>query len=206
MKYTWPKFRLCRREQVNLFWPTKYNLKKRRTLPWQHHENMVRHSEYWKLLRNKQVLKRSYFLTEKQFAKIVKVTAAKYSKNKNIRHDFALFQLLESRLDALVLRSWFADTIIQARQMVNHWNFLINGEKHNIPSSYLKEWDVISVKQKLQSSPLFSHVWTNHSIQVPSWLKVDKNNLKIEVLSLPKMWEINTTADILKVIEFYARV
>jgi len=206
MKYTWPKFRLCRREQVNLFWPAKYQLKKRRTLPGQHHDKMVRYSEYWKLLRNKQVLKRSYLLTEKQFSKIVKVTAAKYSKNKNIRHDFALFQLLESRLDAMVLRSWFADTIMQARQMVTHWNFLLNWSKHNIPSSYLEEWDVITVKQKLQTSPLFSHVWTNNSIKLPSWIKVDKNKFSIEVLSLPKMWEVTTTADILKVIEFYARV
>jgi small subunit ribosomal protein S4 len=105
MKYTGPKFKLCRREQIDLFGAKKYSIKKRRALPGQHGASMQRSSEYGKLLRNKQVLKRTYFLSEKQFGKIVKDTAAKYSKNNNVTHDVALFQFLERRMDAMVLRA-----------------------------------------------------------------------------------------------------
>ena len=84
MRYTGAKFRLCRREGVNLFGSQKYNLKKRKTLPGQHGANMQRNSEYGKLLRNKQVVKRSYLLSEKQFATIVKKTAAKFAKNRGL--------------------------------------------------------------------------------------------------------------------------
>jgi small subunit ribosomal protein S4 len=87
---------------------------------------MQRNSEYGKLLRNKQLLKRSYLLSEKQFAKIVKVTASQYAKNQNVSHDFALFQFLERRMDVIVLRSGLAQTIMQARQMVVHGHFTLN--------------------------------------------------------------------------------
>jgi len=81
---------------------------------------MQRSSEYGKLLRNKQTLKRMYLLSERQFVRIVKDLSAKYSKNNNITHDTSLFQFLERRLDSIVYRSGLAKTIIQARQMVNH--------------------------------------------------------------------------------------
>lgn len=80
MRYTWPKFKLCRREQANLFWSDKYDIKKRRSLPWQHGASMKRNSEYGKLLRNKQTLKRSYLLSEKQFRNLVQKQSSKYSK------------------------------------------------------------------------------------------------------------------------------
>lgn len=204
MRYTWPKFKLCRREQVNLFGTSKYDVKKRRNLPGQHGSAMKRNSEYGKLLRNKQVLKRSYQLTEKQFSSIVKDKASKYSKNKWISHDNAVLLLLESRLDSIIYRSGLAKTIVQARQMVNHWHFLLNGTKHNIPSTFVKVGDVISLKTKLLDSPLYS-VGVDSSIKIPSWIKIDKNKYTVEVLSLPKMEEISTNADVLKVIEFYAR-
>lgn len=204
MKYTWAKLRLCRREGVNIFWSAKYNLKKRKTTPGQHGTSMQRNSEYGKLLRNKQLLKRSYLLSEKQFAKIVKVTASQYAKNQNISHDFALFQFLERRMDVIVLRSWLAQTIMQARQMVVHGHFTLNWVKHNIPSTFLKPWDKIALREWLKKSPLYSSNIKN-SVKIPSWIKVDKNAYTIEVLSLPQRWEVETQADLLKVIEFYAR-
>jgi len=78
-----------------------------------------------------------YMLSERQFVRLVKEIAAKYSKNKNITHDTALFQFLERRMDSTILRSGLAKTIMQARQMVNHGHFLLNGKKHNIPSSFV---------------------------------------------------------------------
>jgi len=196
--------RLCRREGVNIFGSAKYNLKQRKTTPGQHGTSMQRNSEYWKLLRNKQLLKRSYLLSEKQFAKIVKVTASQYAKNQNVSHDFALFQFLERRMDVIILRSWLAQTIMQARQMVVHGHFTLNGVKHNVPSTFLKPWDKIALREGLKKSPLYASNAKN-AVRVPSWIKVDKNAYTIEVLSLPQKGEIETQADLLKVIEFYAR-
>lgn len=205
MKYTGPKFKLCRREQVDLFGAKKYAVKKKRTLPWQHGASMQRSSEYGKLLRNKQTLKRSYLLSEKQFSNIVKHIAAKFSKNNDVTHDTALFQLLERRMDTIVLRAWFAKSITQARQMVNHGHFLLNGSKHNIPSTFMTTWDVITLKKKLRESPLFTQNLSENKNKLPSWIKVNKNDFVIEMLGMPKMGEIGISADLLKVIEFYAR-
>ncbi|MBO4203383.1 30S ribosomal protein S4 [bacterium] len=204
MRYTGAKFRLCRREGVNLFGSEKYNVKARRTTPGQHGSSMARHSEYGKLLRNKQLLKRSYLMSEKQFAKIVKITASKYAKNNNISHDEALFQFLERRVDSIILRSGLAQSIMQARQMVTHGHFTLNGIKHNIPSTFLKPGDVLKLREGLTKSPLYATT-SKTSVKVPSWIKVDKNAYTVEVLSMPKRGEIDTQADLLKVIEFYAR-
>lgn len=205
MRYTGPKFKLCRREQVNLFWSDKYDVKNRRSLPGQHGSSMKRNSEYGKLLRNKQVLKRSYMLSEKQFVKLVNETSARYSKNHNISHDEALYMFLEARMDSILYRSGIAKTMMQARQMVNHGNFLLNGKKHNIPSTFLKPGDKITLKEKLKASPLFAGTTVSKTLKVPSWIKVDRNKYEVEVLALPKLWELGNNADILKVIEFYAR-
>jgi small subunit ribosomal protein S4 len=71
--------------------------------------------------------------------------------------------------------------------MVNHGHFLLNGEKHNIPSSFLKVGDKLEVKEKLKTSPLFSQNLSEIKNKVPSWIKVDKNASAIEILGLPKM-------------------
>ncbi len=206
MKYIGPKFKLCRREWVNLFWVPKYDIRKRRKLPWQHWSNIARLSEYGKLLRNKQVLKRMYLLSEKQFRRIVVDLAWKLSKNKNIDYDKAIVTLLESRLDVLVLRAGFANTIMQARQIVNHGHFLLNGKKHNIPSYIVKPGDIIQLKEKYHSSPLYANIpLMSSTFKLPSWIKVDKSKFVIEVIDFPKAEEIKLPVDILKVIEFYAR-
>ena len=205
MRYTGPKFKLCRREQVNLFGSDKYDVKNRRSLPWQHGSSMKRNSEYGKLLRNKQVLKRSYMLSEKQFAKLVQKTSAKYSKNNNMSHDAALYMFLEDRMDSIIYRAWFAKTIIQARQMISHGHFLLNGKKHNIPSTFVKVGDKITLKPKMKESPLYAGATVSKTFKVPSWIKVDRNKYEIELLTLPVLWELWVLADILKVIEFYAR-
>ena len=204
MRYTGPKFKLCRREGVNLFGTPKYDIKKRRTLPGQHGWTMARLSEYGKLLRNKQVLKRIYQMSEKQFKRFVTDIAAKYSKNEGIDYDKAVKIILERRLDAVLLRSGIAKTIMQARQMITHGHFLLNGKKHNIPSYLVKKWDVLELKDKLKSSNLYADI-NNSNIKVPSYLKVNLSDKKIEVIDLPRAEEIDVPADVLKVVEFYAR-
>ncbi len=203
MRYTGPKFKLCRREGINLFGTPKYDVRKRRKLPGQHGDKMPRLSEYGKLLRNKQVLKRIYQMSEKQFKRFVTDIAAKYSKNNNIDYDKAVKVTLERRLDAVLLRSGIAKTIMQARQMITHGHFLLNWKKHNIPSYLVKQGDVIELKEKLKNSPLYAEV--NSNVKVPSYLKVNAADKKVEVLDLPRAEEIEVPADVLKVVEFYAR-
>ncbi len=205
MRYTGPKFKLCRREQVDLFGSKKYNIKKNRSLPGQHGGNMQRSSEYGKLLRNKQVVKRMYMLSEKQFVRLVKEIAGKYAKNNNLTHDTALLQFLERRMDSIIYRSGLAKTIMQARQMVNHGHFLLNGKKHNIPSSFVSIGDKITLKEKLKNSPLYSQNTADMKGNIPSWIKLDKASNTVEVLSDPQIGELGLPADLLKVIEFYAR-
>jgi len=203
MRYTGPKFKLCRREGINLFGTPKYDVRKRRKLPGQHGDKMPRLSEYGKLLRNKQVLKRIYQMSEKQFKRFVTDIAAKYSKNAGIDHDKAVKIILERRLDAILYRSGLAKTIMQARQMITHGHFLLNGKKHNIPSYLVKPGDVIELREKLKNSPLYAEV--NSNVKVPSYLKVNTADKKVEVIDLPRAEEIQLPADVLKVIEFYAR-
>lgn len=206
MRYTGPKMKLCRREQKNLFGPTKYNIDKNTSLPGKSGKAMVRLSEYGKLLRNKQVLKRMYQMTEKQFSRMVNETALKLSKNKGMTHDAALYQLLERRADALLVRAGVASTIMQARQMITHGHWLLNGIKHNIPSYYVKPGDVLTVRKSLQNSPLYSGT-ANHAQSVPFWITSNPSAMSIELNQLPMNDEgKELPADLLKVIEFYARV
>ena len=100
---------------------------------------MVRLSEYGKLLRNKQVVKRTYQMSEKQFSRLVNETALKNAKANNLTHDASIHQLLERRCDTLLVRVGLARTIMQARQMMTHGHRLLNGKKHNIPSYFVKE-------------------------------------------------------------------
>jgi small subunit ribosomal protein S4 len=205
-RYTGPKFKLCRREGINLFGNEKYNIKKRKTLPGQHGATAARLSEYGKLLRNKQVLKRIFQMNEKQFAKLVTVISKSYAKNKGLNHDKVLVQFLMRRLDNVILQSGYATTIMQARQMVVHGHFLLNGKKHNVPSYYVNAGDVLTLKASLQSSDLYATDQNNH--QTPIWLNVSKSNFAVTVIDLPHTNEADTLdlpADVLKVIEFYAR-
>ena len=130
---------------------------------------MVRLSEYGKLLRNKQVLKRMYQMSERQFSTVVNTTALKLSKNKGMAHDAALYQLLERRADAILVRAGVASTIMQARQMITHGHWLLNGIKHNVPSYFIKPGDVLTVRKSLQNSPLYSAT-ANHTQVVPFWI------------------------------------
>jgi small subunit ribosomal protein S4 len=121
-----------------------------------------------------------------------------------VSHDVALFQFLERRMDSIVYRSGLAKTIIQARQMVNHGHLLLNGVKHNIPSTFVKPGDIIQVRKALWTSPLYTQAWSEN-IKIPSWVKSDKKKFEIEVLDMPQVGEIPSSGDLLKVIEFYAR-
>lgn len=143
-------------------------------------------------------------MSEKQFRKLVSNVSLRYAKNKGTDHDKALVQFLERRMDSVVLRAGLARTIMQARQMVAHGHFSLNGHKHNVPSYYVQPGDMIQVREKVAVSPLYQSAFDNADTKL-AWLKVNKGDKTIEILDLPDVSEMQLPADVLKVIEFYAR-
>lgn len=175
-------------------------------MPGQHGANAPRYSEYGKLLRNKQTLKRVYQMSEQQFKRLVTFVAAKYAKNHNIGHDKAVFQFLERRLDTIILRAGLAHTIMQARQMVVHGHFLLNDKKHNIPSYYVKPGDKISLKPRLKDATIYvTAPLMGGQMTLPSRVKINKSSYELEILDLPNSDEVHMPVDVLRVIEYYAR-
>jgi small subunit ribosomal protein S4 len=151
------------------------------------------------------VVKRMYQMSEKQFSRLVNETALKISKNWSMTHDTALYQLLERRCDTMLVRAGIANTIMQARQMITHGHRLLNGMKHNIPSYYVKLTDVLSIRKSLQNSPLYTN--TASQIQhVPFWITSNPATMSVQLNQLPSHEWQELPADLLKVIEFYARV
>lgn len=207
MRYTGPKKKLCRREGVNLFGTEKYDLEKGKRAPLRSRKS----SEYGVQLRKKQLAKRMFGLSEKQFLgyylKAQKSTAQGTTGEK-------MLQLLELRLDNVVFRSGFARTRMQARQFVSHEHFTLNGIKVSVPSISLKVGDVIELRTKLKESPLYKSLMeeleefakqSKGKISSAKWIDVDVKNLKITVTALPEKEDFDKIIDIQKIIEFYSK-
>ena len=207
MKYTWAKKKLCRREGVNLFWTEKYDLDKSKR--WLLRGRKT--SEYGTQLRKKQLAKRMFWLSEKQFLsyykKALKSNAAGTTWEKMLR-------MLELRLDNVIYRANFARTRMQSRQFVNHAHFKLNWVKVDVPSISLKVWDVIELRDKLKESPLYKSLLeeleefskqNKWKVSSTSWIDVDSKNLKITVKSIPESGDFDQIIDIQKIIEFYSK-
>jgi len=207
MRYTWPKKKLCRREWVNLFWTEKYDLSK-----WKRSILKTRKtSEFGTQLRKKQLAKRMYGLSEKQFASYFK--KAQKSKASGTTWE-KMFRFLEQRLDNVIYRAWFARTRAQARQFASHKHFSINDVNVTIPSISLKVWDVIKLRERVKESPLYKSLETELAefakankwkITSAKWIKVDPKKLQIEVIWLPTREDIDPIIDIQKIVEFYSK-
>ncbi len=126
-----------------------------------------------------------------------------------------MLQLLELRLDNVLFRSNFARTIMQARQIVGHSHFLVNGKRNNIPSYQVKIGDIISLKEKMKESTLYKNLLEefqafsekNSSTQVTStrWLSVDPKNLSITITALPESGDFDSMIDVQRIVEFYSK-
>lgn len=149
-------------------------------------------------LREKQKVRRLYGVLEKQFAKLMKeATRAEGLTGEN------LLQFLERRADNAVYRAGFATTRRQARQLVSHGHFLLNGKRINIPSIRLKAGDVLEVRPKSAKSSYFKSI--EGMTQPLSWLKADAKKLKIEVTGLPKREEAEVGINEQLIVEYYSR-
>lgn len=204
-RYTDASCRLCRREGQKLFlkgercYSTKCALEKRNYAPGQHGQSRKKMSEYGLQLREKQKAKRFYGLLETQFRNLFD----KAAKRKGMTGENLLI-MLESRLDNVVFRMGFASSRKEARQLVNHGHFTVNGKKVDIPSFEVKAGDVIKVKEKSTSSLKFKEI-KEMTISVPSWITVDVDKLEGKVVALPKREDIDTPIEEHLIVELYSK-
>ena len=156
-------------------------------------------SEYGLQLREKQRAKFIYGVLERQFRTAFKKAASK----KGITGENLLI-MLEERLDNVVFRMGLATTRGEARQLVVHSHFTVNGKKVNIPSYIVKAGDVIKVKEKSQSSPKFKEI-KEMQVGVPAWLSVDRDKLEGKVLADPTRDQIDTPIEERLIVELYSK-
>ena len=156
-------------------------------------------SEYGLQLREKQRAKFIYGVLERQFR-----TAFKKAASKKGTTGENLLIMLEERLDNVVFRMGLATTRREARQLVVHSHFTVNGKKVNIPSYIVKAGDVIKVKEKSQSSPKFKEI-KEMQVGVPAWLSVDRDKLEGKVLADPTRDQIDTPIEERLIVELYSK-
>jgi len=161
-------------------------------------------SEYGKELREKQKLKNWYNLRERQFKKYVKETLK--SRGRVEDATVLLIRKLESRLDNIVFRLGFAPSRAQAKQLVSHGHFLVNGKRIDIPSHHVKKGDVISFSSKSQKKNIFQTIKNSlKKYKTSSWLKLDVEKMEGEVLNEPAIEEVAPPVEISTIFEFYSK-
>ena len=199
-----PIVKQSRREGYALAPKAHKIMAKKTGIPGEHADMRVRGgSLYLTQLREKQKVRRLYGLLEKQFAKLMKeaVRADGLTGEK-------LLEYLERRADNVVFRAGFATTRRQARQLVSHGHFTLNGHRINIPSIRLKPGDVLEVRNKSKKSLYFTNldnVVASSSQQNLSWLKADAKSMKIEITGLPKREEAEVGINEQLIVEYYSR-
>ena len=206
-RYTGPVCRLCRREGTKLFlkgdrcFSEKCSVDKRQYAPGQHGQNKPRLTEYGVQLREKQKVKRMYGLMEQQFAG----TMAKASRMKGRAGD-NLLQLLERRLDNTVFRLGFATSRAEARQLVQHGHFAVNGRTVSIPSFSVKLGMKIVLREgSRQIARIVGALDTVESRAIPGWLEIEKENFTGVVKALPARQDITMPIEEQLIVELYSR-
>jgi len=207
-RYTDPVCRLCRREGMKLFlkgercYTDKCAIERRNYAPGQHGQGRRRKiSEYAVQLREKQRLKRMYGLLESQFRRYFTMA----ERSREITGE-ALLKLLERRLDNMVYRLGMARSRAEARQLVRHSHFQVNGKRVDIPSFLTKAGDVISVREKSRTSETFKRsIELSERRGVPTWLQLDAQNFSGKVLKIPERDELTIPVNERLVVELYSK-
>lgn len=197
----------CRRENLKLFlkgdrcYTEKCAFERRAYPPGQHGQARTKFSEFALQLREKQKVRRLYGLLERQFRNYVN----KALKKTGVTGEQVLSQL-ERRLDDVVYRMGFSVSRTQARQLVGHGHFLVNGKKVTIPSYILKEKDVIEVHEKSRNLvPILAALEAVKRREIPEWLELDAPNFKGRVKQLPKRENITVPIQENLIVEYYSR-
>ncbi|MCX6392735.1 MAG: 30S ribosomal protein S4 [Thermoleophilia bacterium] len=204
-RVTDPKCRQCRREGVKLFLKgercltEKCAVERRSYPPGQHGRGRIKQSEYLLQLREKQKARRYYGVLEKQFRNYYK----KASRRQGITGE-ELLRLLEMRLDNVVYRLGFAASRAQARQLVRHGHFHINGRRVNIPSYQVRADDIVSLRPGAAGEAAVRSA-TDLTASVANWLQADHDNLTGKVLRMPDRDEIDTPVQEQLIVELYSK-
>ena len=206
-RYTGPACKLCRREGKKLYLKGerctsgKCALDRRSTAPGQHGAAKKKMGEYGVQLREKQATRRYYGVLEKQFKNYYDEAARKEGMTGE-----NLLILLERRLDNVVFRMGLAESHRDARQLVLHAHFTLNGKKVNIPSILVKPGDVIAVKESSRDSAKIKGLAEAlESKTAPKWLDVDKTNLQAKVVSFPAREDIDFDFNEQLIVELYSK-
>ncbi|MGQ9823530.1 MAG: 30S ribosomal protein S4 [Desulfotomaculales bacterium] len=206
-RYTGSTCRLCRREGAKLFlkgdrcYSPKCAIERRSYAPGIHGQNRKKLSEYGIQLREKQKARRIYGVLETQFRNYF----ARAERMKGITGE-NLLQLLERRLDNVVYRLGLASSRAEARQLVKHGHFRVNGRKTTIPSCLLRAGDVVEVAEKSKESPKFAELLERAAEQTPPpWLEYDKERTAGRVLALPTREQIDVPVQEHLIVELYSK-
>ena len=206
-RYTGAVCRQCRREGQKLFlkgercYSDKCAIDRRNYVPGQHGQSRKKVSEYGLQLRAKQKANRFYGVLESQFAKYYEMADRKAGMTGE-----NLLRILESRLDNVVYRLGFASSRAEARQLVVHGHYTVNGKKVNIPSYLLKEGDVVSINEASRQSEKIKAVLEACGARpVPIWLELDRNTLEAKVTRLPNREDIDLDVEETLIVELYSK-
>lgn len=206
-RYTGAVCRLCRREGQKLFlkgercYSDKCSVALRGYAPGQHGQGRKKSSEYGMQLRAKQTARRFYGVQENQFHHYFEIAERK----QGITGD-NLLRILESRLDNVVYRVGFASSRAEARQLVGHGHFEVNGKRVDIASYLLKAGDVVSICEKSRGSEkIKAVVEANSARPVPQWIDVNRDQLTAKVIALPTRDQIEAPVDEQLIVEFYSK-
>ena len=206
-RYTDEQCRICRREGQKLFlkgsrcYSDKCSISRRNYAPGQHGQKRAKLSEYGTQLREKQKTKSYYGDGEKQFRKYFEMAS-----NKKVITGDNLLQILESRLDNVVYRLGFGASRAQARQLVNHGQFEVNGKKVDIPSYLVKAGDVIAVREsKKDNGTIKANVEANAARPVPAWLELNNETLSGKVVRLASREDVDIPVEEHLIVELYSK-
>ena len=206
-RYTGSVCRLCRREGLKLYlksdrcYSDKCAIERRDYPPGQHGQSRPKFSDYAVQLREKQKVKRIYGVLEKQFRKYFE----KADKTKGITGEILLL-LLEKRIDNMVFRFGFASSRSEARQLVRHNHFLVDGKRVNIPSYQVTQGETLEVREK--SKKMARIIESMEAVArrgVPHWLELDKENMKGSVISMPSREDLTMPMKEQLIVELYSK-
>lgn len=205
-RYTDSVCKLCRNEGVKLFlkgsrcYTTKCAIERRRYGPGQHGQDRKKQSEFALQLREKQKVRRFYGVFERQFSSYMEEA----TRQKKVPTGLKLLQLCESRLDNVLHRSGLVPSRAQARQMILHGHFLVDGKKQTVASFRLKPNQVVSVAEK--SKKLVKElIESNPAPVAPNWLNANLENLTASIINPPAREDLDQTIKEALIVEYYSR-
>ncbi len=206
-RYIGSMCKLCRREGEKLFlkgmrcYTDKCSVERRPYPPGQHGQRRSKISDYAVQLREKQKLKRIYGVAEKPMRNIFDHAV----RMKGVTGE-NLLSLLERRFDNVVYKIGFASSRVEARQLVKHYHFTVNGKKANVPSMLMRVGDVIELTEtSKKSTKLTGSLEINSIREVPAWIDVDKGSYKVIVKDLPKREDVTSQIEERLVVELYSK-